>query len=201
MRAALAARGAAHVLFLVVACGDMAARAAPDAGAAPAAPLIDSADRARRLARAIASDIILYHQPEVDEARATGKVPASLRAVIEEGRVLFERRVEKSFAGLYAAAVEELIMRKSPLAPAAPVIDDAERARRLARAIAEDIERSNDSAVAEARRTGKVSDKLEGEIAQGRALFEKRTSKPYLGIYAATVDEIVFRKTLPAARP
>jgi hypothetical protein len=74
--------------------------------------IIETPEAARRLARAIASDVALYNAEEVEKARRDKGVSEKLAAEIAEGRELFEQRVEPGLYGLYSVAVEEIILLK-----------------------------------------------------------------------------------------
>jgi hypothetical protein len=87
------------------------ATAAPSAATARG-KIIATSDVARRLARAIASDILLYNQDEVEKARRDKVVSEKLAAEIAEGRELFETRVAPELHGAYPAAIEEILLLK-----------------------------------------------------------------------------------------
>jgi hypothetical protein len=55
--------------------------------------LIDKPDRARQLARAIASDLTLYHEKEIVEGIEQDTLFTVMHEHIEEGRALFKSRV------------------------------------------------------------------------------------------------------------
>ena len=57
------------------------------------ATLIETAKRARQLARAIASDLTLYHEAKILEGIANDSLFDVMRDEIEEGRELFKSRV------------------------------------------------------------------------------------------------------------
>jgi hypothetical protein len=78
----------------------------------PSRRLITEPQGARRLARAIASDILLYNDESVRKARATGEVPQTLAKEIEEGRALFRSRVSAENEALYQPAIDELVLEK-----------------------------------------------------------------------------------------
>jgi len=83
---------------------------------APAAPshrVITEPQAARRLARAIASDILLYNDEAVRKARAGGATPDSLDKAIEEGRALYRARVSPENEALYQSAIDELVLGKA----------------------------------------------------------------------------------------
>lgn len=71
---------------------------------------IDDEDKARRLARAVASDIRLYHEAEL----ATG---ADLSPQMAEGRELFESRVVPALHPLFDVVMAEMGL---PLVPPRP---------------------------------------------------------------------------------
>jgi len=56
-------------------------------------PLIESEDAARRLARAIASDLSLYNEEKIVNGITNDDLFDSLSEEIEEGRALYKRRV------------------------------------------------------------------------------------------------------------
>lgn len=55
--------------------------------------LIDKPERARQLARAIASDLSLYHEKEIIDGIENDTVFTVMHEHIEEGRALFKSRV------------------------------------------------------------------------------------------------------------
>lgn len=57
------------------------------------ASLIDNPKRARQLARAIASDLTLYHEAKILEGIANDSLFEVMSEEIEEGRDLFKSRV------------------------------------------------------------------------------------------------------------
>ena len=57
------------------------------------APLIDNSKRARQLARAIASDLTLYHEPKILEGITNDNLFDAMADEIKEGRELFKSRV------------------------------------------------------------------------------------------------------------
>ncbi|MBP6838588.1 MAG: hypothetical protein KA190_14935, partial [Kofleriaceae bacterium] len=65
--------------------------------------MIDNAKRARQLARAIASDLTLYHEPKILEGIANDTLFDVMADEIKEGSELFKSRVtEDIFAqGIY----------------------------------------------------------------------------------------------------
>jgi hypothetical protein len=59
----------------------------------PVMPLIETEEAARRLARAIASDLSLYNEDKIVSGIQNDNLFESLAEEIEEGRALFKRRV------------------------------------------------------------------------------------------------------------
>jgi hypothetical protein len=55
--------------------------------------LIDKPERARQLARAIASDLTLYHEKKIAEGIENDTLFDAMSYEIEEGRALFKSRV------------------------------------------------------------------------------------------------------------
>ena len=55
--------------------------------------LIDKPDRARQLARAIASDLSMYHEKKIIEGVERDNLFDGMRDEIEEGRTLYKSRV------------------------------------------------------------------------------------------------------------
>jgi len=75
--------------------------------------LIDKADRARQLARAIASDLTLYHEKEIVEGLENDSLFEVMKAHIEEGRQLFKSRVTPDIFGqnLYDRAIVDVMIK------------------------------------------------------------------------------------------
>ncbi len=75
--------------------------------------LIDKPERARQLARAIASDLTLYHEKEIVEGIEQDTVFETMKAHIEEGRALFKSRVtpEVLNLNLYDRAVVDVMIK------------------------------------------------------------------------------------------
>ena len=63
------------------------------------ATLIDNAKRARQLARAIASDLTLYHDKKIVEGIENDTLFDAMSHEIEEGRALFKSRVTPEIYG------------------------------------------------------------------------------------------------------
>ena len=64
-------------------------------------PLIDTPEAARRLARAIASDLSLYNEEKITKGIEGDSLFEELQEEIEEGRALYKSRVSPE---LYGAA-------------------------------------------------------------------------------------------------
>lgn len=75
--------------------------------------LIDRDDAARRLARAIASDISLYNEEKVVEGITNDTLYEVIAEELEEGRALFQSRVtpELFAKGFYDRAVIDVLVR------------------------------------------------------------------------------------------
>ena len=75
--------------------------------------LIDKPDRARQLARAIASDLTLYHEKEIVEGIENDTLFDVMRDHIEEGRALFKSRVTPEIfgLGLYDRALVDVMLK------------------------------------------------------------------------------------------
>jgi hypothetical protein len=83
---------------------------------APSAPeLSDAHKKAKRLARIIVSDIVLYNQPKVEEGVRNGTFYDLLSDDIREGRALYERRVTEEIrneTSYLEEGFEELLTKK-----------------------------------------------------------------------------------------
>ncbi len=75
--------------------------------------LIDKPDRARQLARAIASDLTLYHEKEIVEGIENDTLFSVMQTHIEEGRALFKTRVTPDLFDLniYDRAVIDVMLK------------------------------------------------------------------------------------------
>jgi hypothetical protein len=75
--------------------------------------LIDKPERARQLARAIASDLGLYHEKKIIEGIERDTLFDVMRDEIEEGRTLFKSRVTPEIfgLGLYDRALVDVILK------------------------------------------------------------------------------------------
>ena len=84
--------------------------------------LIETDEAARRLARAIASDLSLYNEDKIVDGITNDNLYDLLAAEIEEGRALFKSRVAPELFGknFYDRAIIDILIRskghlKSPL--------------------------------------------------------------------------------------
>ncbi len=75
--------------------------------------LIDKPERARQLARVIASDLSLYHEKKIVEGVEKDTLFEVLRDEIEEGRNLFKSRVTPEIfeAGIYDRALVDMLLK------------------------------------------------------------------------------------------
>ena len=75
--------------------------------------LIDKPDRARQLARAIASDLTLYHEKEIVEGIEQDTLFNVMHDHIEEGRALFKSRVTPDIfeLKLYDRALVDVMLK------------------------------------------------------------------------------------------
>jgi hypothetical protein len=76
-------------------------------------PLIDKMERARQLARAIASDLTLYHEAKVVEGIQKDTLFDVMKGEIEEGRNLFKSRVVPEIVALnlYERALVDVMLK------------------------------------------------------------------------------------------
>jgi hypothetical protein len=77
------------------------------------AATIDKPDAARRLARAIASDITLYNEAKIDQAIKEDNLFEALEGEIQEGRELFQQRVAPDLHKMnhYDRALVDVLLR------------------------------------------------------------------------------------------
>lgn len=77
--------------------------------------LIDNPDQARRLARAIISDVALYNREKVEEGIKDDSIFELLRDELEEGRQHFISRVAPHLAAsnLYEIAVVDVLIKRA----------------------------------------------------------------------------------------
>jgi len=75
--------------------------------------LIDKPERARQLARAIASDLSLYHEKKLVEGIEKDTLFDVMREEIEEGRTLYKSRVTPEIynLGIYDRALVDMLLR------------------------------------------------------------------------------------------
>ena len=75
--------------------------------------LIDKPERARQLARAIASDLTLYHEAKILQGIETDTLFDVMHAEIEEGRALFKSRVTAEIYALnqYERALVDVMLK------------------------------------------------------------------------------------------
>lgn len=75
--------------------------------------LIDNPQRARQLARAIASDLTLYHEAKILEGIQNDSLFDVLTEEIEEGRALFKSRVTEDIFGqnIYDRAIVDVLIK------------------------------------------------------------------------------------------
>jgi hypothetical protein len=75
--------------------------------------LIDKPERARQLARAIASDLTLYHAAKILAGLAKDTLFDVMRSEIEEGRTLYKSRVTPEIFGLniYDRALVDVMLK------------------------------------------------------------------------------------------
>ena len=75
--------------------------------------LIDRLERARQLARAIASDLTLYHEQKIIQGIEDDDLFEVMAGEIEEGRTLFKSRVTPEIyaTGLYDRAIVDVMIK------------------------------------------------------------------------------------------
>ena len=75
--------------------------------------LIDKPDRARQLARAIASDLTLYHEKEIVDGIENDSLFDVMHEHIEEGRALFKSRVTPEIftLNIYDRAIVDVMVK------------------------------------------------------------------------------------------
>jgi hypothetical protein len=75
--------------------------------------LIDKPERARQLARAIASDLTLYHEKKIVEGIENDTLFEVMAEEIEEGRALFKSRVTPEIyeLNLYDRAIVDVMIK------------------------------------------------------------------------------------------
>ena len=77
------------------------------------ATLIDNPQRARQLARAIASDLTLYHEQKILDGITNDTLFDVMKEEIEEGRALFKSRVTPEVFGqnIYDRAIVDVLIK------------------------------------------------------------------------------------------
>jgi hypothetical protein len=75
--------------------------------------LIDKPERARQLARAIASDLSMYHEKKIVEGVERDNLFDAMRDEIEEGRALYKTRVTPEIfeQGIYDRALVDMLLK------------------------------------------------------------------------------------------
>ena len=76
-------------------------------------PLIDTEEAARRLARAIASDLSLYNEEKIVRGIEKDSLFAELSEEVEEGRALYKSRVSPDLYGknFYDRALVDILVK------------------------------------------------------------------------------------------
>lgn len=76
-------------------------------------PLIETVEAARRLARAIASDLSLYNEDKIIQGITNDNLFDTLAEEIEEGRALYKRRVSPDLYGknYYDRALVDILIK------------------------------------------------------------------------------------------
>jgi predicted transcriptional regulator len=76
-------------------------------------PLIETEEAARRLARAIASDLSLYNEDKIVQGITNDNLFETLHEEIEEGRALFKRRVSPDLypRNFYDRAIVDILVK------------------------------------------------------------------------------------------
>jgi hypothetical protein len=77
------------------------------------ATLIDNPQRARQLARAIASDLTLYHEAKILDGITNDTLFDVMKEEIEEGRALFKSRVTPDIflQNIYDRAIVDVLIK------------------------------------------------------------------------------------------
>jgi hypothetical protein len=77
--------------------------------------LIENRDQARRLARAIVSDVALYNRDKVEEGIKNDNIFEILHDQLTEGREHFESRVSRELAesNLFDIAVVDVLIKRA----------------------------------------------------------------------------------------
>lgn len=82
-------------------------------------PLIETEEAARRLARAIASDLSLYNEEKIIRGIESDTLFTELNEEIEEGRALYKSRVSPELynRNLYDRALVDILVRSKAHIP------------------------------------------------------------------------------------
>jgi hypothetical protein len=82
-------------------------------------PVIETEEIARRLARAIASDLSLYNEEKITKGVKEDNLFEALEEEIEEGRALFNSRVSPKLyeRNLYDRAIIDILVRSKGHVP------------------------------------------------------------------------------------
>ena len=77
--------------------------------------LIENRDQARRLARAIVSDVAVYNRDKVEQGIKDDNIFEVLHDQLTEGREHFESRVSKELAGsnIFDIAVVDVLIKRA----------------------------------------------------------------------------------------
>ena len=77
--------------------------------------LIDNRDQARRLARAIISDVAIYNREKVEQGIKDDNIFEVLQDQLNEGREHFESRVSKELAesNIFDIAVVDVLIKRA----------------------------------------------------------------------------------------
>ena len=80
-------------------------------------PLIETEELARRLARAIASDLSLYNEEKISQGIENDNLFSSLAEEIEEGRALYKSRVAADLyhKNFYDRALVDILVKSKGL--------------------------------------------------------------------------------------
>ena len=82
--------------------------------------VVKDPDVARRIARAVVSDIALYNQKKVEDGLAADNLFDALRDEIEEGRTYYESRVDPEIAkstNFFNQALVDVLLRPTGRIP------------------------------------------------------------------------------------
>ena len=77
--------------------------------------LIENRDQARRLARAIVSDVAMYNREKVEQGIKEDSIFEVLQEQLNEGREHFQSRVSKELAGsnIFDIAVVDVLIKRA----------------------------------------------------------------------------------------